>query len=340
MAYTNDQLGKALEDLTIAYNNFKQGFTEAVKEALTDSVIAEIKQDAKDFIASELATQKADLELAISQAKQAIDNYVETGKSDVESFNATKKQELQALIDNATSSLNEAITNAQNSFDEKINLANDALTEKVESAETQINNTANASIDEVNTIKAVAISEIEHLLKNMQADILKQSGALGEIRYFTSKKYTYGFLYANGNSFIPELYPEFYEFWCEHFDNPKKANYLGRDMFGRPKLPDLRGVALRAVDDGANRGGQKLALEYQGDAIRNITGDFQARVHRGNAYSSKAFKDGGRTGRDDGYDGWSDNAMRKFIFDASSVVPTAEDNRIKSYGVYPFIKVI
>ncbi len=339
MAYTNEQLGKALEDLTIAYNNFQKGFTDAVKEALSDSVIAEINQDAKDFIAEELASQKEALELAIAQAKQAINNYVASGKSEVESFNEEKKQELELLIDTATASINEMITTAQSSFDNKVNLANAALSEKVENAETEINNTANTTIDEVNTIKAAAISEIENLLKNMQADILKKSGALGEIRYFTSKKYTYGFLYANGNSFIPELYPEFYQFWCKHFDNPKLPNYLGRDRFGRPKLPDLRGTALRAVDDGSKRGGQSLALEYQGDAIRDIQGDTMGFIREdGRGLSGGAF----RQHRDCGGEGSDGNSNSSYhlTFKASRVVPTAKDNRVKSYGVYPFIKVI
>ena len=168
---------------------------------------------------------------------------------------------------------------------------------------------------------------------------IKESGAIGEIRYFTSKKYTYGYLYANGYSFIPELYPEFYQFWLENFGDKKKKNYLGYDSFGYPKLPDLRGVALRAVDDGSGRGGAGLALEYQGDAIRNIKGEVS--FDSGNIMLGSSGPFSHRYTGD--ARSWSSNgswAKQILKFDLTRVVPTAKDNRVKSYGVYPFIKVI
>ena len=72
MAYTNEALGKALEDLTLAYNNFIEKAKEAAIAAMGDTVIAQIKQDAKDHISAELASQKAALEQAIENAKIAI----------------------------------------------------------------------------------------------------------------------------------------------------------------------------------------------------------------------------------------------------------------------------
>ena len=179
-------------------------------------------------------------------------------------------------------------------------------------------------------------------IKNYHKDrFIKESGAIGEIRYFTSKKNTYGYLYANGYSFIPELYPEFYQFWLENFGDKKKKNYLGYDAFGYPKLPDLRGVSLRAVDDGANQGGVLQALEYQHDAIRNIrgaVGAFQIGYYGGFGTITGAF---GAKHQDISTDsGTGGDEGRVINFDASRVVPTAEDNRVKSYGVYPFIKVI
>ncbi|CEM60569.1 hypothetical protein DWQ65_03515 [Treponema phagedenis] len=73
MAYTNEALGKALEDLTIAYNNFLTTLKGQVVATISDAVIEEIKQDAREHITHELSEQKAALERAIEAAKEAMD---------------------------------------------------------------------------------------------------------------------------------------------------------------------------------------------------------------------------------------------------------------------------
>lgn len=192
------------------------------------------------------------------------------------------------------------------------------------------------------------IAEFESLIQEKIDEVnnaardrfVRESGQLGEVRYFTSKNYTYGFLYANGYAFMPALYPEYYEFWLANFGNPKQKNYLGYDRFGYPKLPDLRGTALRAVDDGAGRCGADMALEYQADAIRNITGVLSG----SNAAGTLGIQNGLFTNINSflnrAVSGDSSYASNSVLFNASRVVPTADDNRVKSYAVYPFIKVI
>ena len=232
------------------------------------------------------------------------------------------------------------------------NIKQSLIDEILKQTENKLNNNAQQTItnfkNEINNFYLqeknkmnMFIQEKMDEIKNYHKDrFIKESGAIGEIRYFTSKKNTYGYLYANGYSFIPELYPEFYQFWLENFGDKKKKNYLGYDAFGYPKLPDLRGVALRAVDDGSGRGGADLALEYQGDAIRNLKGRVGVQGNDGYPNLTAGVFHTLDTGHVDSGTSQSSGYLRLLGFDASRIVPTAEDNRVKSYGVYPFIKVI
>ena len=107
MAYTNEALGKALEDLTAAYQHFLDKAKDAAMAALSGTVIAQIKQDAKEHIASELAAQKASLEKAIETAKIALRNSAIEADTTLKQAAEAKKQELAALIMAAENALNE-----------------------------------------------------------------------------------------------------------------------------------------------------------------------------------------------------------------------------------------
>ena len=99
MVYTNEQLGKALEDLTAAYNNFIEKAKEAAIAAMGDTVIAQIKQYAKDYIAAELASQKAALEQAIEQAKIALKNSSNEAHTKLQQTAANASEELTAAAE-------------------------------------------------------------------------------------------------------------------------------------------------------------------------------------------------------------------------------------------------
>ncbi len=121
MAYTNEALGKALEDLTTAYNNFITKAKEAAIAAIGDTVIAQVKQDAKGYIASELAAQKDKLEKAIETAKIALHNSAIEADTTLKQAAETKKQELAALI-----------TAAENTIETKLTLANQQINDKIQ----------------------------------------------------------------------------------------------------------------------------------------------------------------------------------------------------------------
>ncbi|MCO7254763.1 phage tail protein [Dickeya oryzae] len=117
-----------------------------------------------------------------------------------------------------------------------------------------------------------------------------------------------GWLKCNGQSFDKNLYPKLAQ------------------VYPSGLLPDLRGEFIRGWDDGRGVDSNRSLLSLQGDAIRNITGFvsgafvgfdlFQgAFFDTGSRYANVATPTGGVNLNDD------------FAFDASRVVPTANENR-------------
>ena len=95
--------------------------------------------------------------------------------------------------------------------------------------------------------------------------------------------------------------------------------------------PDYRGIFLRGL------GGNSASLgELQGDAIRNITGNFNAtdnnswNINANGVFYGQTIGAGDRGGEAGEY--------KKYYFDASRVVPTAEENRPINKAVRYFIK--
>lgn len=105
-------------------------------------------------------------------------------------------------------------------------------------------------------------------------------------------------------------------------------------------LPDLRGEFIRGWDDGRGADTSRLMLSTQGDAIRNITG-VQSLVVAFNGESTGAFYNKGKNANEGVYSDGSaitdgppvgDTTIgksqgEKIYFDASLVVPTANENR-------------
>ena len=232
MAYTNEALGKALEDLTAAYQHFIDKAKEAAIAAMGDTVIAQIKQDAKEYIASELAAQKDKLEKAIETAKIALHNSAIEADTAFKQAAEAKKQELASLITAAENTLNEKGTVWEKYMQEVSEKERKALDERLSDAQ---NTLAQQLVKAQKEISQAAAD----FNQGLQAILLSLS-PVGEVRFFSHKGYTPGFLYADGASFIPELYPAYYSLWQKLHNNPKNAAYCGYDRFGYPKMPDLR----------------------------------------------------------------------------------------------------
>ncbi|EEW1714583.1 phage tail protein [Escherichia coli] len=117
-----------------------------------------------------------------------------------------------------------------------------------------------------------------------------------------------GWLTCNGAPFSAEEYPELAK------------------VYPTNKLPDLRGEFIRGWDDGRGVDSGRTLLSAQGDAIRNITGNVGVYSDGLLTYASGVFSLGqASSNRQNPISGTGSNAYA--TFDASKVVPTANENR-------------
>ncbi len=102
-------------------------------------------------------------------------------------------------------------------------------------------------------------------------------------------------------------------------------------------VPDLRGEFIRGWDDGRGVDTGRSAGSFQGDAIRNIAGTFHAvqREDTSPTALSGAMYDSG----DNRYGSDTGGSLTNVIgFDASRVVPTANENRPRNVALLACIK--
>ena len=261
MAYTNEALGKALEDLTAAYQHFLDKAKDAAMAALSGTVIAQIKQDAKEHIASELAAQKAALEKAIETAKIALRNSAIEADTALKQAAEAKKSELAALI-----------TAAENTLNEK---------------RSQI----------LQEIKTASEKEQAHLEKIKETIITEYEKK--------SKSYT--------DSMLIKIFQNGYVQWPGMPTPDTLFTFEGY----RWSEVGYDGCFFRAKGKDAN----PFDGDEQGDAIRNITGYFEQfpLLTGGGCFTvaqTNLLAAGGG--------GWVSGTVS---FNASNVVPTAEENR-------------
>lgn len=174
MAYTNEQLGKALEDLTVAYNNFIEKAKEAAIAAMGDTVIAQIKQDAKNYIAAELAEQKAALEQAIEQAKIALKNSSDEAHVKLQQFSEEKQQELSALVEESKEALTllaeQKFENLKTLADAEEKRLKDVAVEMKANMEETAKEAKEKVVKEFSNISETAVTETKEELKNQRIE--------------------------------------------------------------------------------------------------------------------------------------------------------------------------
>ncbi|WP_165707408.1 phage tail protein [Pectobacterium polaris] len=117
-----------------------------------------------------------------------------------------------------------------------------------------------------------------------------------------------GWIKCNGQSFDKSRYPILASLYPSGF------------------LPDLRGEFVRGWDDGRGVDAGRALLSVQGDAIRNIVGTIGQLNDRVNEQETTGVFDANKyTGSNSGLTGG--RGGRIVTFDASKVVPTANENR-------------
>ena len=163
-------------------------------------------------------------------------------------------------------------------------------------------------------------------------DLLEQinnnsSNIVGELKYFGFNEVPEHCLMCDGSEISRETYHELFE---------KYGTIYGEgDGSTTFNIPDYRGAFLRCIGGNADSIGV-----LQGDAIRNISGTLDMRNYNGGLatwnrtpensamYTSNLIASG-----DAGMAGTLTSGMQIIYFNASRVVPTAEENRPINYAV-------
>ncbi|MGS7888285.1 phage tail protein [Escherichia coli] len=118
-----------------------------------------------------------------------------------------------------------------------------------------------------------------------------------------------GWLKCNGAAFSAEEYPELAK------------------VYPTNKLPDLRGEFIRGWDDGRGVDAGRQLLSSQGDAIRNIEGFADGGIGMSFDAIRGAFYDAGTRSARMPNNTTTIDKTDDLGFDASRVVPTANENR-------------
>ena len=166
---------------------------------------------------------------------------------------------------------------------------------------------------------------------------IQQDEVVGEVAYFARTTPPSVWLKANGAAVSRTTYAALFAAIGTTFGAGD-----GRTTFN---LPDLRGEFIRGLDDGRNIDRERRLGTAQGDAIRNITGKLDgSAMGSGNQVLEGKMIASGAIGTtyqqrqwsgDQG--GWGEQSV-SFDFDASRVVPTANENRPRNVALLACIK--
>lgn len=154
----------------------------------------------------------------------------------------------------------------------------------------------------------------------------RQLAPAGQVAHFASNSAPTGWLKANGAAISRTAYADLFA--------AIGTTFGAGDGFNTFNLPDLRGEFVRGWDDGRGADYGRAFGGAQGDAIRNITGTFDANVNDGTWAKTGPFYTVSYQAT--GTDGQGGGGI--VGFDASRVVPTANENRPRNVALLACIK--
>lgn len=152
------------------------------------------------------------------------------------------------------------------------------------------------------------------------------AGQPGDIKITARNSAPTGWLKANGAAVSRTTYAALFA--------AIGTTYGAGDGFNTFNLPDLRGEFVRGWDDGRGVDPGRNFGSRQTDAIRNITGTYQSYFNTQANAKTGAFYDAGSTKGGSG----GNEDYKCLGFDASRVVPTANENRPRNVALLYVIK--
>lgn len=202
--------------------------------------------------------------------------------------------------------------------------AGGALDAKIQELNSKIDNAVNKSntaltdlLSAVEQAKTSAIQAIEDKTRVIE----EYKVPIGTIIAMSSDYIPTGYLLCNGSAVNRQTYSLLFA--------KIGTTYGEGDGTNTFNLPDLRGKFVRGLG-----GNSDLLGKTQGDAIRNIQGEVDI-CHGDYNVTNGVFRDNGRKSR--GRDG-NELYSHSVIFDASTVVPTANENRPLNMAMNYLIK--
>ena len=204
-------------------------------------------------------------------------------------------------------------------------------------------NTDNHVAGKVNTLYTAADKAVVDKLSKVTA--ISNAGVM---EYIATLKTPSGRLKLNGGVYERATYPELWAVIANSDILVDDTAWLAGDFgkFSRGngsttfRVMDTRGYTMKVLDDGRGVDAGRVAGSYQGDAIRNITAGVSGLWGAAGTGAVGAFSRSMQSGNPPDFSTPKEERSIYLWFDASKVVPTAPEVRVKNLAYPQYIRYI